>query len=255
MDLEKTDHLTISNIGKLLSNIFTFGSTEPLLVPLWFLASLFTVSLLFSFLSYCIYILLDKKKELIRCVFIICLGITGFLLSKFKINLLRFIDTSLVALLFFYAGYLYKRYENIITMNFSMAVLAMLNLIIGSFYIQIEMVTNRYSHIGLFLLDAMCGIYITIYLSKRLSLGSSLMKKIVSYIGNISLYILGLHLLFFKIIQYLIIQVYNLPFSYLAVITGMKRLEPWWILYTLVGVIGPVIVVQLYNRLISLTSK
>ena len=78
------------------------------------------------------------------------------------------------------------------------------------------------------------------------------MKKIFVTMGNESLYILGLHLLSFKIVDGLKILMYgDLTIDNLSDFTcvGAHHNIAFWLLYTIVGVSVPLVIKNLLDRL------
>lgn len=79
-------------------------------IPIWFLLGLFFSNLLF-YLSFRIS---EKFKNFRRFLILelisISLGALGFLLGKLQINLPMFIDSAMISLPFFFAGYFTKHY-------------------------------------------------------------------------------------------------------------------------------------------------
>ena len=75
--------------------------------------------------------------------------------------------------------------------------------------------------------------------------------KTLSYIGNRTLDILTWHFLSFKVVSLLIILVYGLSIHRLGefpVILEYSR-NGWWLLYTIMGVVTPLLIVELFSRI------
>lgn len=235
----------IANIFKIL----TFGETEILSSPLWFLVSLFTVNILFGIISYFIMHKIKNPKinhEHARMIIIFCIFIIGNLIILSDIIIPRRINGSLVALAIFYLGYLYNKLEKFINLKTKHAIIFTFILLIGSslllFYTDMQ--GNIYS--PLFLLSTILGIYIVLYLSEAI-VKQKIALKILSYIGQNSLPIMILHLLSFKAVSFIIILLYKYPMSRLADFPFIW-LPLWWIIYSIAGIFIPLLFVFIVDK-------
>ncbi|MFT8316343.1 MAG: acyltransferase family protein [Clostridium sp.] len=217
-------------------SIITFGSSEQLTGALWFCASLFTVTVIFMLLDY-ILKKININKEIIKFIIISCISILANILIRKSIILPREIDTSLVAMPIYYFGYLFKKYEYKIRFNVIGAATSAILIYISTYYVKVDMVKNLYTSPILFIIDALLGIYMIIYISKKYNYKNF---KILKYIGANTLCIMGLHFFSFKIINLIQIIVYKYPLYMLATYPVINGNKGWWILYTLCGVLVPI---------------
>jgi len=251
--LDKVSHLyTKTEFLKNILSTFAFGTREQLLGVFWFIVSLFTVNILFCFISFFIERYYKEKneitKESIRFIIILVCFTIGNLATFYNIKLYRFIDTSLVALSIYYLGYLYKRYEKIITMKLYYTLIALILLLLNSLYGSINVGLNIYLCPTFFLINSLTGIYIIIYCSKFLV---SRLKSlnILEYIGENTLTIMALHFLSFKLINLLQIKYYNLPNYMLAKFPVINDNGLWWVAYSICGVFIPVGLQFIINKI------
>lgn len=73
--------------------------------PIWFLLSLFNVSLLMFLISS------TSQREWGRCLYVCLFGLFGYFLDQADVMFPLMIDTSFTMLPFFYVGVLVKRYS------------------------------------------------------------------------------------------------------------------------------------------------
>ena len=71
--------------------------------PIWFLLSLFWANLIFCVIT------LNIKREWLRGVAVLLCGVVGYVLGVYKVQLPCVMDVSLIALPFFYLGYILKK--------------------------------------------------------------------------------------------------------------------------------------------------
>ncbi|GKU27265.1 O-acetyltransferase [Clostridium folliculivorans] len=241
---------SFTSVAKSAVHIFLFDGTELLLAPFWFVTSLFIVNMLFCLISYC-----NRNfsfKESIRCITILVFFILGIYLTKMHINIKssrygsEIFNVSFVALLFFYIGFTYKKIEPKVPMNILTSITAF-----GILYHNsklnyfIDMRTNSYPSISMFIVNALLGIYVMIYLSKEIN-RINFKFNLISYIGKNTLIILALHLTCFKLVGMLQIILYKLPFDNLNKFGVVAFIDNWWIAYTLVGVFIPLAIQYLF---------
>ena len=240
---------TVSDFIKNFINAITFGVTEELGSAFWFLVSLFTVNILFAIIRFIVINIFKEKGEYVCAIVIgVC-----FVLGS-KISLPRYIDTSLVALLIFYVGYLYNRYEEKISMNIYIASTSLIILIINSNIGEVSMGYNSYTSLSFFIVSFISGIYLTIYISKSIvKLNANL--KLLKYIGENTLIIVGIHFIAFKLISIIKINIYSLPDYMLASFPVINTGGYWWILYSIIGIFIPILVAYLWDNIGMILKK
>lgn len=166
--------------------------------PLWFLLSLAEVELLFLALWKLI------KNEKWRCCIILSIAILGFALSEFKIFVALWLDTTMVASLFFYMGIIISRtafltdkpkpFFLIVSGFFSYMIFLL-------FPVRIQMSTNQYSNVYLTVISGMAIVGFILFVCK-------LIKKLplINWIGTNSLIILCTHHLIYRPIRVLLMK-------------------------------------------------
>ena len=244
---------TVGFIKGFLS-ILLFAGREPMAGVFWFFTTLFFVNIAFCFLSYFVIKLFKKNREYIRALLIILLFVVGNLTTKLGYNIPRF-NNSLVMVLIFYFGYMFKKYENHIdTENPFYAVIATLLLCTGSIYGSVAVGTNVYLSPDFLIASALLGIYLNIYISKYL-VKQNLFKKQLIFIGENTVIIMALQFISFKPVAFLQLKLLNLPANMLAKFPVLDGSHGWWILYAAAGIIIPLIVQFLINVIKRLINK
>ncbi len=151
---------------------------------LWFLPALFLVENIYYF--FC------KFKEKTRVIFSVCCLILNMILTKFiNINIPWSWLTVLVAINFYTCGNLLKNIilEKKKINNVYIVIFFLLNVISKYFNSGIDMYSNTYGNIILFLISSYSGIMFLIFFVKNFIKKS----KIFEYIGKNSLVILAFH--------------------------------------------------------------
>lgn len=97
------------------------------------------------------------------------------------------------------------------------------------------------------ILLAMVGFIMVLRFSQLLK--KTILSKELVWIGNNSIIIFFLHTICYKPISLVIIKIYNLPFSNLIERVIIK--DNWWIIYSLSGIVLPVIVYKLWLKYIT----
>ncbi|GFP74252.1 acyltransferase family protein [Clostridium fungisolvens] len=235
---------------------FCFISTEQLGGAFWFIVSLFIVNIMFALISYVSNRVSKNNMESIRRVIVFLLFSLGNIISIHKFNIstgyilyyFNTITTSLVALLVYYMGYIYKQYEEKIPLNASLAIISIVFLYINHRYGNISMGGNSYNDPAFFLISSICGIYINLYISKFIA-ERKLYITILEYIGKNTMVIIGFHFLAFKLVSLIKIKLYNLPIQELSKFPVINQTRYWWVLYSLAGIILPILLVYMLEKL------
>lgn len=222
----------------------------------WFIAVLFVISIIYGILIYC-------GKNIQHIVFfkitisLISLIIAGFFsYSNFNFGQ---VGTVFSALAMFSIGDVIKKvkFDSVLEKLMGrMSILIVTFLIlIGLLLIEkkeVRMIDNSYPNIVYFFIAGVLG-YLFIrecanYLEKF-----ELLSNIFTLLGQKSIYIMCIHMLAFKIVIFIQCLVYNRNFKFLSSYPVLKTggLNCWWMLYTFVGIIVPLIYGYIYEMLTS----
>ncbi len=98
---------------------------------------------------------------------------------------------------------------------------------------------------------AVCGTIMIFYVSKSIPSSMGRLKNLLLIAGNNSLTILTWHFLCFKLVNLIIIYIYNLPIDNLAQFPRIAEYasKGWWLLYVICGVCIPLIFVWFNNKI------
>jgi len=232
-----------SNSGfiKNFIQIILFAGREPMGGVFWFFTSLFFVNVIFGVISYLSLRVKDGKREYFRLIIILILFVVGNLLTKKGFTIPRF-NNSLVMVLMYYIGYMYHRYENYINIeNIVIAIICFIGLVVNCFYGSIAVNMNSYLSPDFLIVNALLGIYLNLYISKYIENKKILLNQI-SYLGKNTVIIMALQFISFKFIALLQIKIDLLPGYYLAKFPVIDGHGIWWILYSIAGVMIPIII-------------
>jgi fucose 4-O-acetylase-like acetyltransferase len=218
-----------------LFNILTFGCTQPVMWGFWFIQSLFTVTIIFLAISW---ITINKLSSCngARLLMIVITFIIGIGFANYGIRLPRSLVPSLVCTIFFYFGFLYNRYENLIPINKSGFAVTILILVCSVILYdeQISVASHNYIRFTYFLINALMGIYAMLYLSTYLV--ARMDCTTLRFIGHNSLHILALHMISFRLIAYFQVRLLNYPLEWIGKYPVINSSNGWWIAYATVGV-------------------
>lgn len=224
---------------------------EAILRPFWFLKALLLASVgtaLLSFINFRFGRFLN-----IATLIIISLSLTLFIkATNTSIPVIGDISVITLGIAYILSGYIYRQYENQITMNKYILVIIFAITTIGStsFIGTIDMryttLLNTIPYYFLSILGIILVIGISAYINNCLI---DSIKKILYYIGNHTMPILALHLLAFKLGNLAKIWLYNMPIDRLSDHTKIpEHNEYFWILYVLLGISIPLLLNYLYHK-------
>ncbi len=229
---------------------------EPLLTPLWFLFGLFTGLVVLYSISFIISKYKTKNFELFRLIAVLLILIAGFLGSyyypRFNIIFRPLIIGALI-----YTGKLYRIYEQKIPLSLPIALLCFIFYYFSTrFSTDINVGGMRFDNHFVFIATSIAGCYWLLTLSDYLSRNSFIFSKSLEKIGQNTLSIMALHFLSFKIITLIQIHFYNYPVKFLSFYPVIPyKTAYWWIPYTIVGIIVPLFLSFLYDKIGNLVKK
>ena len=259
---DESMRINYSNMLYYIKNIIFFSLDDPLLGTFWFFIIILYVSILFLVIN----LILNKlKKNNIKnlSLVIFSIYIFAFLLWQQGIDIASFINPNnksimkgiqyffdtktLILLCIYHTGYLYKKFEESIKIDFR-AVIVFLLIIVFYFRdgIYIDISANMYNNPLYFYFAAMIGIYINLYIAKQISKWN---VRLLEYIGVKSMYIMIFHLLAFKVVNFIQIKIYKLSIDNLSAYPTliMNWEDKWWIAYGIAGVFIPILAVYIFD--------
>ena len=225
------------------------ASIQQLAGPTWFLKVLFFISIIFCIGSFVISKIIKNKKnfEITRATLCLLCLVCGYFLY---LNNFHFYHIGLIFsyIILFYIGFLYKKYNEKRKINSILFFFCTFILIYYTKnYPAFSISANKYNTPFGLIVMSICGFVFILYISQFIERNLPKISKCISYTGEHSLIILCLHCLFFKLINYLQISIYNLPDYTLAAI-HIFSFNGWWIAYTVVGIAGSLVALEVYNK-------
>lgn len=170
-------------------------------IPLWYLPAIFMMFVLFSFLQK----ISNAKIFLISSLFVVSLG---FAYTRFfNINLPWSVNIAMVGLFFYFFGNQFLDKINHISKNKSivlMLIMGVLNLILFSYNIKIDMYRAIYGNEFLFILNGITGSIFILLFFKNFPIFSFL-----SFIGKFTIVILALQLFALTFIKFILLVVFK----------------------------------------------
>lgn len=243
---------SVQEILKKTVSIIIFKDVEKLVIPFWFLRSLFTVSILFLFIRF-VTNKLQKWKDALTILIVLFLFIVGNILAIKGIKLPSQFQREFIVLFFYALGFYFKKSGFSINCNKLLFSFLFILLSILAIYTRVDLVESYFNNFFLFFLASISGIYFLLIFSKYLL--STKLSSVFIYCGKHTISILALHFISFKIVSLLIISYENLPLKRLSDIPviGINNTKLYyWIFYTIIGVIIPLFVNYIFSNIKNL---
>lgn len=239
---------------KFFSIIFSMHDYEELLGGFWFIRALFITSLLIALVSL-MWRKSYKYKHEILCLFFLALTV---LIRRFFPDPEFWRDLSMGAFgaFFYMLGHLVIPYAGY-WQNKCGAILCTLILVLSYYYFKdgISMGCG-FNKVVPFSVSAISGTMLTLYVSNMIEKKRLAIKSALYYIGNHTLDILALHFLSFRFVNYIIVVIYGINVSHIAEHPVIKDVSVphayWWILYCIVGLLLPLLLNYIWNRVVNI---
>lgn len=239
-----------NELVKMIIKVFLFSGGSQLSGATWFLRVLFCVTV-----SNAIIVLIFNKLHIQKMYSYSMLIVTGIGAMFMNCNYLRMGDIlEKVGLQAYFAGYfaymlgiLLKKWEmiekniikNKIVFVSSFGILCILNCM-G----KIELNVGYIKNIVFYIIASLAGWILICALANI----TSKFNCLLSYIGQKSIWILGLHFLSFKLISFIWIKTNNMSKVYLAVYPVIDQSYFLWIAYLVAGVAIPLFIELMYRK-------
>nr|WKN34692.1 acyltransferase family protein [Tunicatimonas sp. TK19036] len=194
-DTEQTiikDHLF--NLPYMLLGVPRNGGNDTI----WFLSCLFSVSIIYHFLT------INIHKTYLQTIVVACIGLIGYLTAIYQISLPYKLHVACSTLLFYHIGYVfYSNHRSVVpsikNLNWNKFILILLSLIlfhisvnyinVTNFSIEkVNTVNNEMGDYFLFLISALAGTACYFLISVKANY-----QTFINYIGRNSLIILAVH--------------------------------------------------------------
>lgn len=233
-------------LWNLMNTIFRFSCHEQLLGVFWFINSLF-------FGYFVFYLTLKLFKNSIIRLLVLFLGALTILWFNIEIPYIGF--RTIYPAFFITLGYIYRiKIEEFIRKTINQQatiIISLLILAIAAFFLKTEMLRVTTLTVLPYTLFAIIGSIFILNISDIFCRNQKYGIQFINYLGNHTFGVMTLHFLAFKLVQLFIIYVCNYPIGMLAAFPVISYYEPneWWIMYSLVGVICPLLLYFVVDKL------
>lgn len=222
-----------------LVKVFLFNNDTELFGAMWFLRLIFSISVTYAIISYCLKKIRIKKMLICKIIISISFMILGFWLTNNKIDLIIIDIPMFTCYIFFEIGRILNNIKNNIKdiYRIIIAILLFGILYILNNYGKIEISKNIYTNITFFFTVSILGwffIYEIAYLISKTKL--KYLSFIFSYLGENTMAIIKGQFIAFKILSLLISLI-----VYQTINFDRYNYNYVWILYTLFGIFIPIL--------------
>ena len=249
---------SISDIFQRLSMIlFKMNGYEEQLGGFWFLRSLFISCLLIAGVSF-IFRCDSRYKYWFLCVLFLFATIIIRRIVP-NIEFWREISMGCLGATFYMLGYLLMPFTRYWQNKYSCLVFYSSLLFFFCYFKAGVSMGCGYNKVLPFTLSAISGTLFVIYLSKQLEDKTSLIKRILYYMGNHTLVILALHFLSFRFVSYLFAIIYSINVVHVAEHPFIKNIGSipsyGWIIYCFAGIVIPLLLNRVWQIIINIIQK
>lgn len=236
-------------------NLFLFQSSESFSSPMWFVPVLFVSLVIYNFITYFIYRENIFKSEIYRTWAVVFCTLLGFYLNSRQINIGLHYQTCFLIMPFIHFGQIFKLYfKDKIKPDIVISIFLLLNSI--GFFMNVDGVVDIalgfYWHPILFFIIPTALVYViytlSFYISKK-----GFISKWLSYVGCNSFHIMALHVMFFKLFDFIFNKLFRPEFFPLN--RFPISINRFHILYTVLSIICSLLVVKFIDFIKKCISK
>lgn len=240
------EYYNSKDFGIMILKILTMGGGEQLAGPLWFLISSLEIVLIFALL---LKIFKSVKKYADGFLLLFCLLL--YYIGCYT-NLPRMLSQSLIGLLFFCCGYVYRKNKEKIALNGLALLIAAIVVLVCYKFNYVDISRLEITHKWMLIVSGLAGTYCVLFAAKKLE---KTRNSFWVYCGKNSIYILLLHCVSFKIIMAVEIAFNHVNWDYLGTFPVYKINEWWCIPLTLAGVFIPLMVKRIIEQSFLIKRK
>lgn len=243
--------ISVLSIIKLaLLRFFMIGAgSGPMCGALWFLFSLFFITMIYGAIDY----LLKKSHLPYKRVFHIVIALTLFLFNYYLIQKgykLASLNQVMGPYIAYALGVELSRW-NLSSLNGKafggLSLATFLVLFVCNHLGRVEIAGGIYTSPPFYILASISGFFflysIAFFIGKL-----SFAKKMLVYLGRNSMCIIGFHFLGFKLTTLLQIKMYNLPIQKLTAFPYLINSSIWWLVYFVVSIAFCLLLNFLYKK-------
>lgn len=219
----------------------------------WFLRILFMISVLYALTDFLILRvrLLKNRRIAVQAVISVSLLLLGYGMYLADFRRLG-LDRTFSCYMLFFLGNLFGAYADRIriTQTWKKAVCMAAAFLVLCFMLRfgsISLADNRYRDPLFLLINSLCG-WVFLYEAAGFVSGFRPAARLLSIIGQNTLWILILHFSCFKLINFIGVQITGEPACCIADFPVRYTDGAWWYLYSLTGIILPAIIGWLVSK-------
>jgi fucose 4-O-acetylase-like acetyltransferase len=229
-----------------------FSSGEQLGGAAWFVKVLFFVQIIYNIIN-CISLKVKLDNTIVQGLVAIIFSMIGYFLSLKDIVLKASFSVVFSVYIIYYLGVAMRNLlhgKNI--KNFSeraylcIFIISLICLVLLSKQGKVAVAANEYGSPLYFMCCSLLGIVFSFCFCNIIRMIPK-MESILTYIGRNTIHILFLHFLFFKIVMYIYIILNKAPI-YILGSFPVYTFRGGWIFYTVAGLIGPMLVVNIVKE-------
>ena len=250
INIYNTQYNAQDYLSKVLQ-IVTMTGSEQLLGGFWFLKELLYASII-SFLLFKLLTALNFRLKLSTLVICsLCFMFLAFCQSIITFKIPTIGSQTLLATSYFIAGVTFHKFDMLFTdlNKLKIGITLFAVFIISSFFVKGSINSQGYIIFPYYAVSIIASVSL-IYLTKHL--GERIINEL-DFIGKRTLYILIFHFISFKIVSLVYIIINKTPFTELASFPIVENDNKYlWIIYSIVGVIAPLLIKQGIDKTSSL---
>ena len=240
---------TVRDYWSSFVKIVLLNVPEQLMRPLWFLGALFIAIIMLKLVDTIFFKKISSVWfQVVIISIIFAIGYLDFLPG--------FLSQGFVALLFCWSGWKANEYRLLdklfllkYTIQIGIIVLCLVICNVASLKTDLIMMSNTYTAWWTMLISSFTGICMMMLLSNYIN--RTVFAVFFSYIGQKTLYILPIHIVAFKIVSLVYILINGKNSILLASYPIITNRFPWWILYSIVGIVVPLgveFIIQFFRK-------
>ncbi|MBR4559711.1 MAG: acyltransferase family protein [Fibrobacter sp.] len=250
INMHKADYISIYELAKnIFFNVFFLGKCTQFGGGLWFLMSLFVVTILYAFIDFVLNMKKVKNKSLVHlllgCVALelVCLfhyrGINSTTLNQILGPYVIYV----VGILFLprFLAFIERHLFLVFTFSF-------VGLLICDRIGSIDVGRAELTSPVFFVAASLCG-WLFLYAIACYVQINKVVSSFFEYVGQCTIPILGLHFLMFKLVTLLQIKVYDESINFMKSFPTLHTHSIWWLAYFFAGIFFPLCVHFLYKKL------
>lgn len=246
-------------LKKLLLIPFMYGD-DPLIGGFWFLNNLFYSVLIVIALSLLFMKFRMSDKQI--SISIVSLSTLGFTLAQFVysnlgVSLFSHVVGLFCSLACYALGYMFsvtEIFEKIMKPKVPLLIISSVLLFMSAKYLSVLRPFTGFSPVLMpyVLIMALVGIYFIYAIAHFM--GGAILSAKIEYIGKNTLHILTWHFLSFKLLDMILVLSHGMPLKSMVSMYHLPTdmfFKYGWILYSIVGVLLPLIIINLKNKIFT----